>query len=214
MHDPLVWIDCEMTGLSLVDDALIEVAVIVTDYQLQPLDKGIDLLIKPSSQALEQMNDFVRNMHTHSGLLEQLAGPDAMDMQAATAEVLAYIKRLVPQERGALLAGNSVGNDKNFLARDMPEVIEHLHYRIIDVSTIKELAKHWYPQAYAHAPEKTGNHRALGDIADSIDELRYYRQALFEGEGERFEGEGERDYGAIAAQISADSTLARIAERF
>ena len=182
MHDPLVWIDCEMTGLSLVDDALIEVAVIVTDYQLQPVDKGIDLLIKPSQQALEQMNDFVRNMHT-------------------------YIKRLVPQERTALLAGNRVGNDKNFLARDMPEVIEHLHYRIIDVSTIKELAKHWYPQAYSHAPEKTGNHRALGDIADSIDELRYYRQALFEGEG-------ERNYGAIAAQISADSTLARIAERF
>ena len=207
MHDPLVWIDCEMTGLSLVDDALIEVAVIVTDYQLHPLDKGIALLIKPSQQALEQMNDFVRNMHTHSGLLEQLAGPEAMDMETATAEVLAYIKRLVPQERTALLAGNSVGNDKNFLARDMPEVIEHLHYRIIDVSTIKELAKHWYPQAYSHAPEKTGNHRALGDIADSIDELRYYRQALFEGEG-------ERDYGAIAAQISADSTLARIAERF
>ena len=146
MHDPLVWIDCEMTGLSLVDDALIEVAVIVTDYQLQPLDKGIDLLIKPSEQALEQMNDFVRNMHTHSGLLEQLAGPEAMDMENATAEVLAYIKRLVPQERTALLAGNSVGNDKNFLARDMPEVIEHLHYRIIDVSTIKELAKHWYPR--------------------------------------------------------------------
>ena len=164
MHDPLVWIDCEMTGLSLVDDALIEVAVIVTDYQLQPLDKGIDLLIKPSAQALEQMNDFVRNMHTHSGLLEQLAGPEAMDMETAT--------------------GNSVGNDKNFLARDMPEVIEHLHYRIIDVSTIKELAKHWYPQAYSHAPEKTGNHRALGDIADSIDELRYYREVLFPaGEG-------------------------------
>ena len=207
LKDPLVWIDCEMTGLDVERDALIEVAVVVTDGDLRIVDPGMDVLITPPAGALENMNDFVRNMHTHSGLLEQLAGPEAMDMETATAEVLAYIKRLVPQERTALLAGNSVGNDKNFLARDMPEVIEHLHYRIIDVSTIKELAKHWYPQAYRHAPEKTGNHRALGDIADSIDELRYYRQALFEGEG-------ERDYGAIAAQISADSTLARIAERF
>ena len=207
MKDPLVWIDCEMTGLDVSSDALIEVAVVVTDGDLTIVDPGMDVLITPPAESLDNMNDFVRNMHTRSGLLEQLAGPEAMDMEAATAEVLAYIKRLVPQERTALLAGNSVGNDKNFLARDMPEVIEHLHYRIIDVSTIKELAKHWYPQAYSHAPEKTGNHRALGDIADSIDELRYYRQALFEGEG-------ERDYGAIAAQISADSTLARIAERF
>ena len=195
-----------MTGLDVERDALIEVAVVVTDGDLRIVDPGMDVLITPPAGALENMNDFVRNMHTSSGLLEDLE-TSAVSMEEATEQVLSYIKRFVPQEGKALLAGNSVGTDKMFLEANMPSVVEHLHYRLVDVSSIKELAKHWYPQAYSHAPEKTGNHRALGDIADSIDELRYYRQALFEGER-------ERNYGAIAAQISADSTLARIAERF
>ena len=165
-----------MTGLDLEADALIEVAVVVTDAQLNPLDAGLDVVIAPTPGSLEQMNSFVRDMHTSSGLLQEL--PDGLSMQDATERVLAYIKRFVPQPGKALLAGNSVGNDKNFLIRDMPAVIEHLHYRIVDVSSIKELAKRWYPSAYHRAPEKTGNHRALGDIVDSIAELRYYRETI------------------------------------
>lgn len=173
----MVWIDCEMTGLSLQDDALIEVAVHLTDAELNILDEGLDVVIRPSEPALAQMNDFVRNMHTESGLLEEL--PQGLAMDEATGLVLEHIRRYVPEPGKALLCGNSVGNDRNFLARDMPEVVEHLHYRIIDVSTIKELARRWYPRAYYQAPEKTGNHRALGDIQDSIAELRYYREAVF-----------------------------------
>lgn len=175
-NDALVWIDCEMTGLDLAKDALIEVAVLVTDGELNILGEGLDVLIKPEPAALEQMDSFVRNMHTTSGLLEEL--PNGLSMDEATAQVLDYIKSYVPHPGKALLAGNSVGNDRNFLLRDMPSVIEHLHYRIIDVSSIKELAKRWYPAAYRSAPEKTGNHRALGDIVDSLVELRYYREAI------------------------------------
>ncbi|WP_129658596.1 oligoribonuclease [Rothia halotolerans] len=173
----IVWIDCEMTGLDLEHDALIEVAVLITDAELNILDEGLDVLIKPEPAALEQMNDFVRNMHTVSGLLEELDA--GLTMEEATARVLEHIKRYVPEPRKAQLGGNSVGTDKTFLVRDMPEVIEHLHYRIVDVSTIKELARRWYPRAYYRSPEKTGNHRALGDIRDSITELRYYREAVF-----------------------------------
>ena len=172
-----MWIDCEMTGLDLERDALIEVAVLITDAELNILDEGLDVLIKPEPAALEQMNDFVRNMHTVSGLLEELDA--GLTMEEATARVLEHIKRYVPEPRKAQLGGNSVGTDKTFLVRDMPEVIEHLHYRIVDVSTIKELARRWYPRAYYRSPEKTGNHRALGDIKDSITELRYYREAVF-----------------------------------
>lgn len=165
-----------MTGLDLSQDALIEVAVIVTDAELNILAPGLDVVITPDQASLDQMNDFVRNMHVSSGLLEEL--PHGLSMEDATTQVLEYIKALVPQKGKALLAGNSVGNDKNFLERDMPAVIEHLHYRIIDVSSIKELARRWYPKAYRNAPAKTGNHRALGDIQDSIVELRYYRGAV------------------------------------
>ena len=180
--DPLVWIDCEMTGLDLGADALIEVAVVVTDYELRPLAEGIDVLIKPSAAALEQMNDYVRTMHTSSGLLAELE--DGLTMEAARKTVLDYVTSLVPEPRSAQLAGNSVGTDKAFLARDMPELIEHLHYRIVDVSSLKELAKRWYPRTFFHAPKKTGGHRALADILESIDELRYYRAVLFpHGEG-------------------------------
>ena len=180
--DPLVWIDCEMTGLDQSADALIEVAVVVTDYELRPLAEGIDVLIKPPAAALEQMDDYVRTMHTSSGLLAALE--DGVTMETARSTVLDYVTSLVPEPRTAQLAGNSVGTDKAFLARDMPELIEHLHYRIVDVSSLKELAKRWYPRTFFHAPKKAGGHRALADILESIDELRYYREVLFPaGEG-------------------------------
>ncbi|NHU86382.1 oligoribonuclease [Kocuria sp. JC486] len=176
-NERIVWIDCEMTGLSLEADALIEVAVLVTDDQLNVLGDGVDVVIAPDQAALEQMNDFVRNMHTTSGLLEEL--PHGTTMQDAQDQVMAYIREWVPEPGKAPLAGNSVGTDRTFLVRDMPELVEHLHYRVIDVSTIKELSRRWYPRAYFQSPPKTGNHRALGDIQDSIDELRYYRGAVF-----------------------------------
>lgn len=193
--DPMVWIDCEMTGLDLSVDELIEVAVIVTDSELNPLDKGIDLLIKPSPAARDHMGDFVREMHTKSGLLAEL--DRGLSVEEAGRQVLDYIKRLVPEAGKAHLAGNSVHSDKAFLAKQMPEVLNWLHYRIIDVSTIKELAMRWYPKVYGLAPEKTGNHRALGDIQDSINELRFYRAVLMpQGEGPHTE-----ELRAAAAQI-------------
>lgn len=171
-----------MTGLDLAVDELVEISVVVTDSELNPLDKGIDLLIKPSQAAVEHMNDFVRTMHTNSGLINEWDA--GLPLAEAEAQVLAYIRSLVPEARKAPLGGNSVATDKMFLERYMPKVVEHLHYRLIDVSSLKELSKRWYPRVYFQAPEKLGNHRALGDIYDSIDELRYYRAALFpEGEG-------------------------------
>mgnify|MGYP002718157060 FL=1 len=172
---PLVWIDCEMTGLHPQVDELVEVAVLITDAELNILDEGIDLVIRPSAAALEQMDPFVRDMHTTSGLLSELA--EGLELDDAAARVLEYIAARVPAGKG-LLAGNTVGQDKLFLARYMPAVVDHLHYRIVDVSTVKELARRWYPRAYYQAPAKTGGHRALGDIKDSITELRYYRAAV------------------------------------
>lgn len=174
---PLIWVDCEMTGLDPSVDELVEVAVIVTDSTLHPLAEGIDILIKPSDAALAQMSEFVREMHTKSGLLQQL--PSAVSLEEAQKLVLDYIQAIVPQPGLAPLAGNSVGQDLRFLRTYMPQVAEHLHYRVIDVSTIKELAKRWYPRVYVCAPEKNGGHRALADIQDSIVELEYYRRALF-----------------------------------
>ncbi|WP_314195457.1 oligoribonuclease [uncultured Arthrobacter sp.] len=176
-NERIVWIDCEMTGLDSVNDALIEVAALVTDSELNILGDGVDVVIKPDDAALTQMNDFVRDMHTRSGLLNEL--PAGKTMAEAETLVLDYIRKWVPDPRKAPLAGNSVGTDRVFLARDMPSVVEHLHYRIIDVSTIKELSRRWYARAYFQAPAKLGGHRALGDIKDSIDELRYYREAVF-----------------------------------
>ncbi|NKX56481.1 oligoribonuclease [Arthrobacter mobilis] len=176
-NEHIVWIDCEMTGLDLEADALIEVAVLVTDSELNVLGDGVDVVIKPSEEALVQMSDFVREMHTTSGLLEELSG--GITMQEAEDRVMEYVTTWVPEPRKAQLAGNSVGTDRAFLARDMPRIVEHLHYRIIDVSTIKELARRWFTRAYFQSPTKHGGHRALGDIRDSINELRYYRQAVF-----------------------------------
>ena len=175
--DRIVWIDCEMTGLSLEDDALIEVAALVTDYELNQLGDGVDVIVRPSEAALEQMNDFVRQMHTSSGLLEELA--DGVTLADAEAQVLAYVREHVPEPGKAPLGGNTVATDRGFLARDMPALESHLHYRIIDVSSIKELARRWYPRAYFQSPEKAGGHRALADITESIAELRYYREAVF-----------------------------------
>lgn len=184
LKEPLVWIDCEMTGLDLEKDCLVEVAVIITDGQTNIVDEGIDLLIKPRAEVLDHMGDFVREMHTKSGLLAELETAVALDLAEAEKQVLDYIKRFVPGKGQALLAGNSVGTDKQFLEKEMPQVISHLHYRLVDVSSVKELAKRWYPRAFYNAPEKHGGHRALADIRESIQELRYYRKALWPaGEG-------------------------------
>lgn len=165
-----------MTGLDLDADVLVEIAVVITDSELNVLDGGIDIVIKPEAAALAQMNDFVREMHTSSGLLQQL--DSGIPLADAEQRVLTYIREWVPEAGKAPLAGNSVGTDKAFLDRHMPELVKHLHYRIIDVSSIKELARRWYARAYFQAPVKAGGHRALADILESIDELRYYRSAI------------------------------------
>ena len=175
--DRIVWIDCEMTGLDLHQDALVEVAALVTDFELTVLGDGVDLVVRPPQEALEAMGDFVRQMHTTSGLLEQLAA--GTTLEDAQRQVLDYVRQWVPEPGRAPLAGNSVGTDRAFLARDMPELESYLHYRVIDVSSVKELARRWFPRAYFAAPAKTGGHRALGDIRDSVAELRYYREAVF-----------------------------------
>nr|WP_281363759.1 oligoribonuclease [Nocardioides daedukensis] len=173
----MVWIDCEMTGLDLGADALIEVAALVTDFELNVLGEGVDLIIRPPAEALEQMTDFVREMHVKSGLLEELA--DGITMADAEQQVLAYIKQHCPDGSRPPLAGNTVATDRAFLARDMTELESFLHYRIVDVSSIKELSRRWFPRAYYASPPKLGNHRALADIQESIEELRYYREAVF-----------------------------------
>ncbi|GHH83105.1 oligoribonuclease [Streptomyces sulfonofaciens] len=177
MNDRMVWIDCEMTGLSLTNDALIEVAALVTDSHLNVLGDGVDIVIRPPEAALETMPDVVRRMHTSSGLLDELS--HGTTLAEAEERVLAYVREHVKEPGRAPLCGNSVGTDRGFLARDMPGLEQYLHYRIVDVSSIKELARRWYPRAYFNSPEKNGNHRALADIRESIVELRYYREAVF-----------------------------------
>ncbi|HEY5032281.1 MAG TPA: oligoribonuclease [Actinomycetes bacterium] len=173
----MVWIDCEMTGLDLVRDALVEIAVVVTDSDLNVLGDGVDIVIKPPAESLVDMNQVVIDMHTSSGLLDELL--NGTTLAEAQERVLAYVTEHVPEPRKAPLAGSSVYTDRGFLSRDMPELDAHLHYRLVDVSTLKELARRWYPRAYYNAPEKHGGHRALADILDSIEELKYYREALF-----------------------------------
>ena len=177
MNERLVWIDCEMTGLDLRADALIEVAALVTDFDLNVLGTGVDLIVKPPAEALDQMTDFVRTMHETSGLLSQLE--QGMALGEAEEQVLAYVHEHCGQHARPPLAGNSIATDRAFLARDMPDLESFLHYRIVDVSSIKELARRWFPRAYFQAPAKRGNHRALADIQESIEELRYYREAVF-----------------------------------
>ncbi|ALX66914.1 oligoribonuclease [Microbacterium sp. XT11] len=176
-NDRLVWIDCEMTGLDLSVDELVEIAVVVTDFELQPLDPGFQVVIRPSDAALAHMNEFVTKMHETSGLIDEI--PHGVTLAEAQAQTLAYIKRFAPVERRAPLAGNTIGTDRMFLAKYMPAVDHWLHYRNVDVSSIKELARRWYPRVFFQAPAKDGGHRALADILESIRELRYYRKAVF-----------------------------------
>ena len=176
MNDRMVWIDCEMTGLSLSDDALIEVAALVTDSELNILGDGVDIVVRPPAEALTTMPEVVREMHTASGLLAELDG--GTTLADAEAQVLAYIREHVPDAGKAPLCGNSVSTDRGFLLRDMPTLESYLHYRIVDVSSIKELARRWYPRTYFNSPKKNGNHRALADIHESIAELRYYREHM------------------------------------
>ena len=175
--DRLVWIDCEMTGLDLDKDELVEIAVVITDYDLNVLDPGLDIIIKPDASALENMGDFVRNMHTTSGLIEEI--PNGVSAAEAEFQVIEYILKFIPEDQKAPLAGNSIGTDRAFLTRYMPRLDKHLHYRNVDVSSIKELARRWYPRVYFNAPTKDGGHRALADILESIRELAYYRQTVF-----------------------------------
>src|SRR5712692_10570451 len=177
MNDRLVWIDCEMTGLDIERDALVEIACLVTDGELALLDDGVDLVIKPPAEAVDQMVDVVREMHTASGLLAELAA--GVTLAEAQEQVLRYVRGHVPEPRKVPLCGNSIATDRTFIARDMPELDTYLHYRMVDVSSIKELARRWYPRAYFASPQKHGGHRALADIRESIQELRYYREAVF-----------------------------------
>jgi oligoribonuclease len=177
MTDRLVWIDCEMTGLDLARDALIEIACLVTDGDLTVLDDGIDLVIKPPAEAIDQMLAVVREMHTASGLLGELAS--GVTLAEAQDQVLGYVRGHIAEPRKVPLCGNSIATDRSFIARDMPALDAYLHYRMVDVSSIKELARRWYPRVYFASPPKHGGHRALADIRESIQELRYYREAVF-----------------------------------
>jgi oligoribonuclease len=175
--DRIVWIDCEMTGLDFKNDLLVEIACVITDADLEQVTEGLNIVIHAPAQRLETMDPFVVNMHTESGLLPEI--PNGVTLEAAEELLFDYITSHIPEASKAPLAGSSVHVDRIFLQRDMPRVDSYLHYRIIDVSSVKELARRWYPKAYFASPPKTGNHRALGDILDSINELKYYRESVF-----------------------------------
>jgi oligoribonuclease len=177
-NDRLVWVDLEMTGLDPARDEIVEIAAIVTDAELAELDAGVSFVVRPSDLTLlDGMDDVVVRMHTESGLLADI--PAGIPLAEAGAAVLEYVKGHVAEPRRAPLAGSSVYVDRGFLARYLPDLDAHLHYRLVDVSTVKELARRWYPRAYFNAPQKTGGHRALADIRESIAELRYYRDTVF-----------------------------------
>jgi oligoribonuclease len=194
----LVWIDCEMTGLNPETECLVEIAAVITDFDLNVLDEGIDLVIKPREGTVEAMGDYVRKMHTDSGLINEF--DSGIELADAEAQVLEYIKKYIPNAKTAPLAGNTIGTDRMFISIYMPALDDHLHYRNIDVSTIKELSKRWYPRAYFQAPKKDGGHRALADILESIEELKYYRKSVFvEGPGPSIE-----EAQALAQAIQTD----------
>ncbi len=176
--DRLVWIDCEMTGLDAASDLLLEVACLVTDGELQVLGDGVDVVITAPDDALTTMAPVVQEMHAVSGLTTAVRA-SRLALADAERQVLDYVHEFVPEARKAPLCGNSIATDRAFLSRHMPELDRHLHYRMIDVSSVKELARRWYPRVYYAAPAKRGGHRALTDIRESIEELRYYRQTMF-----------------------------------
>ena len=178
MTDRLVWVDCEMTGLDLRRDALIEVAALVTDADLNALDHGLDVIIHVHDDILDTMVPFVRDMHASSGLTEEVRS-STLSLGDAEKLVLDYVMSHVPDPKTAPLCGNSIATDRGFLARDMPALDEHLHYRMVDVSSLKELARRWYPRVYWAQPAKGLAHRALADVSESVQELRYYRRTMF-----------------------------------
>lgn len=196
MRDELVWIDCEMTGLDLRSDLLIEIAVLVTDADLNILGDGLDVVIHAPDEALDAMIPVVTEMHTRSGLIEEVRA-STVDLATAEEMVLDYIRGHVKQAKTAPLAGNSIATDRGFIARDMAKLDDYLHYRMIDVSSIKELCRRWYPRIYFGQPEKGLAHRALADIHESIRELRYYRQTAFVAPP----GPSTSDIAAIAAEL-------------
>ncbi len=196
MRDELVWIDCEMTGLDLKTDLLIEIAVLVTDADLNILGEGIDVVIHAPNEALSSMIDVVTQMHTRSGLIDEVRA-STIDLAAAEELVLDYIRTHVKQAKTAPLAGNSIATDRGFIARDMPKLDDYLHYRMIDVSSIKELTRRWFPRIYFGQPEKGLAHRALADIHESIRELQYYRRTAFVAPP----GPATSDIAAIAAEL-------------
>ena len=198
MSDYIVWVDCEMTGLDVSIDEICEIGVVVTDGKLNVVDTGLQLVIKPSDRAIGNMGEFVTQMHTDSGLIEEI--PNGISISEAETKVLEYIKQWVTEERTSPLAGNSIGTDRMFLNRQMPLLDKYLHYRNIDVSSLKELARRWYPRVYFQLPKKTGNHRALADILESIQELRYYRKAILVAEP----GPDSETAKGIAQSLSAD----------
>ena len=176
-EDPLVWIDLEMTGLDIERDVIVEIACIVTDVELETLDDGEQLVVHQDDDTLAAMDDFVRTMHRKSGLLPEITAATT-SVEAAEQQVLAYVRKHVPAAGVAPLCGNSIGMDRRFLARYMPELDNYLHYRSVDVSSLKELCRRWYPAVYRKRPSKSEQHRALDDIRESIQELRYYREHM------------------------------------
>ena len=198
MNDRLVWIDCEMTGLDLQGDALIEIACLVTDSELNVLGDGVDIVIHADESALAAMPDVVREMHARSGLTDEVRR-STVRMAEAEQRVLAYVREHVPDAGVAPLAGNSIATDRGFIARDMPELDAYLHYRMVDVSSIKELCRRWYPRIFFAKPEKGMAHRALADIEESIRELRFYRRTMFVPEP----GPTSEQAQAVAAELSA-----------
>jgi oligoribonuclease len=200
MSDRLVWIDCEMTGLDLSSDLLIEIAALVTDSELNILGDGVDVVIGATAEEMERMPEVVRTMHASSGLTEEVLA-STVTLAEAEQQVLDYVKTWVPEPKKAPLCGNSIGTDRGFLSRDMTELDDWLHYRMVDVSSVKELARRWYPRAYFASPEKGGGHRALADIRESVQELKYYRAAIFVPQP----GPSTEEAQAIAAGLAESS---------
>lgn len=178
MKDRLVWVDLEMTGLDPDKDVIVEIAVLITDSELVPVAEGLDIVVHQSADVLAGMEDIVRDMHARSGLTDAVLA-STVTLEEAQERALALIREHIPATRTGVLCGNSIGTDRGFLIKHMPEIDKHLHYRMIDVSSIKELARRWHPKIYQKAPAKGGGHRALADILESVAELRYYRSTMF-----------------------------------